>query len=148
MPPGGSISVGESVLYRQMAHADGSMMLYMELPVEELEKWPLLFRSIGYWGQASSFTTCMNVSENAPAANECVLPLQDMSSAASLQPFFSCILSEFRDPHLSWQDVVPQESDVSLDAASNTLKWNIYLWPLQVTRQSRQSKLLVRSPFP
>ena len=145
---GGSVFLGESVIYREMAHAQDSMMLYMELPLEEWEMWHLLFKGIGYWGQASSFATCLTISADAPVENECVLPLQDLSSSASLQPFFSCILSEFRNPHLSWQDVVPQEHDDPSETASNALKWDIYVWPLQVVRQSSRSTLLVRSPFP
>jgi len=143
---GGAISVGESVVYREMAHAEGSLMLYMELPLEEQDRWHLLFSSIGYWGQASSFTSCLQISKDAPVENECVLPLHEVSTSTALQPFFSCILSEFRTPSLSWHDVVPREEDGPSEPVSSVLKWEIYVWPLQVMRQTSRSKLLVRSP--
>ncbi len=66
---GKAVSVAESVVYREMAHAEGSLMLYLELPLEERDKWHLLLRSISYWGQASSFTTCLQISEDAPVEN-------------------------------------------------------------------------------
>ncbi len=144
---GKAASVVESVVYREMAHAEGSLMLYMELPLEEQDRWNLLLRSIGYWGQASSFTTCLQISKNAPVANECVLPLREVNTTTALQPFFSCILSEFRDSQLSWHDVVPHEGDGPSATANSAFIWEIYVWPLQVVRQTSRSKLLVRSPL-
>ena len=140
------VSVVESVVYREMAHAEGSLMLYIELPLEERDKWHLLLKSIGYWGQASSFTTCLEISEDAPVENECVQPLSEVSPSTALQPFFTCILSEFRSPSLSWHDVVQQEKDGPSELVSSMLKWEIYVWPLQVMRQTSRSTLLVRSP--
>ena len=122
-------------------------MVYMELPTEERDRWYLLFGSIGYWGQASSFTTCLEINEDVPVENECVQPLREVSTSTALQPFFSCILSEFRSPSLSWHDVVPQEDDGPSETTSSVLKWEISVWPLQVIRQTSRSTLLVRSPL-
>ena len=143
---GNAVSVAESVVYRQMAHAAGSLVVYMELPLEERDKWHLLFGSIGYWGQASSFTTCLQISEDAPVENECVQPLREVNASTALQPFFCCILSEFRTPSLSWHDVVPREEDDPSEPMSSMLKWEISVWPLQVMRQTSRSTLLMRSP--
>ena len=145
---GKAVSVAESVVYREMAHAESSLVLYIELPMEEQDRWHLLLRSIGYWGQASSFTTCLHVSEDAPVENECVLPLSEVSTSIALQPFFSCILSEFRASQLSWYEVVPQEGDGPSETGSSAFTWEIYVWPLQVIRQTSRSKLLIRSPLP
>ena len=67
----GRVSFGDSVVYRQMAHAQGTMTVYLELPRQERETWETLLRSVGYWGQANSFATCLEVSERAPLKNEC-----------------------------------------------------------------------------
>ncbi len=40
-------------------------------PRQERETWETLLRSVGYWGQANSFATCLEVSERAPLKNEC-----------------------------------------------------------------------------
>ena len=144
---GKAVSVAESVVYREMAHATGSLVLYIELPLEERDRWHPLLRSIGYWGQANSFTTCLQINKDAPVENECVQSLREVSTSIALQLFFSCILSEFRTPSLSWHDVVPQEGDGPSEQVNSMLKWEIYVWPLQVLRQTSRSKLLVRSPL-
>lgn len=76
---GERVLLGESVISRQMAHAEGSMMVYLELPRSEHDRWKKLLLSIGYWGQASSFTTCLEVSERHPLKDECAQPLQEVS---------------------------------------------------------------------
>ncbi len=62
----GHVSFGESVIYREMAHAEGTMTVYLELPLKECETGKTLLRNIGYWGQARSFATCLDVCEQAP----------------------------------------------------------------------------------
>jgi hypothetical protein len=142
----GSVSFGESVIYRQMAHAEGSMTVYVELPLEERERWETLLRSVGYWGQASSFATCLDVSERAPLTNECAQPLRALAEQSMLRPFFSCVLSEFRDAHVTWQEVVPFDGSHTR-MARHPLKLEVYVWPLQLVKQNGQNTLLIRSPF-
>jgi hypothetical protein len=50
----GRVAIGESVIYREMAHAEGAMTVYLEIPLEERDTWEILLRNIGYWGQACS----------------------------------------------------------------------------------------------
>src|SRR5262249_36911405 len=42
----GHVSFGESVIYREMAHAEGTMTVYLELPLEEHETGKILLRNI------------------------------------------------------------------------------------------------------
>ncbi len=142
----GHVSFGESVIYREMAHAEGTMTVYLELPLKEHETGKTLLRNIGYWGQASSFATCLDVSEQAPLKHECAQPLQVVGEQTLLRPFFSCILSEFRDSRVTWQEVVPFGA-LPTRASRNPLKLEVYVWPLQVVRQSGRNTLLIRSPF-
>lgn len=82
--------------------------------------------------------------ESSPLANECARPLQALSEHDSLNPFFSCVLSEFRDARVTWQEVVPfDESHTKM--TRNPLKLEIFVWPLQVVKQSGRSTLLLRS---
>ena len=143
----GRVSYGESVVYRQMAHAEGTMTVYLELPCQERKMWETLLWNIGYWGQASSFATCMEVYERAPLKNECAQPLEGLSEQSIIRPFFSCIHTEFRDVHVTWQEVVPFDSSHSV-TTQNPLKLELYVWPLRVVRQDGQNALLVRTPFP
>ena len=97
----GRVSFGESVVYRQMAHAQGTMTVYLELPRQERETWETLLRSVGYWGQASSFATCLEVSERVPQRHECAQPLHDKKRLCNSQANFSCSHTESRGsaPH-------------------------------------------------
>ena len=122
------------------------MTVYLELPLKEHETGKTLLRNIGYWGQASSFATCLDVSEQAPLKHECAQPLQVVGEQTLLRPFFSCILSEFRDSRVTWQEVVPFGA-LPTRASRNPLKLEVYVWPLQVVRQSGRNTLLIRSPF-
>jgi hypothetical protein len=142
----GHVAYQESVVYRQMAHAEGTMTVYLELPRQERTMWETLLQNIGYWGQASSFTTCLEVYERAPLKSECAQPLERLSEQKIIRPFFSCIHSEFRDAHVTWQEVVPFDGSHSR-TAHNPLKLEIYVWPLQVVRQDGQNALLMRTPF-
>lgn len=142
----GRVAIGESVVYREVAHAEGVMTVYLEISLEERNTWETLLRNIGYWGQASSFATCLEVSECAPETNECAQPLLAVGEYVLLQPFFSCILSEFRDSHVAWQEVVPPE-ETPAKTARNPLKLEVYVWPLQVAMRAGGSTLLVRSSF-
>jgi len=142
----GSVCFGESVIYRQIAHAEGSMTVYVELPLEERETWKTLLRSVGYWGQASSFATCLDVSERAPLKNECAQPLQALGEQSLVRPFFSCVLSEFRDARVTWQEVVPFDGSHTR-MARHPLKLEVYVWPLQLVKQNGRNTLLIRSLF-
>jgi len=143
----GHVSYQESVVYRQMAHAEGTMTVYLELPREEKKLWGTLLRNIGYWGQASSFATCLGVDDIIPLKSECAQPLEGLSEQNIISPFFSCIHSEFRDSQVTWQQVVPFD-DLHTRDVQNSLKLEVYVWPLQVVKQDGQNILLVRSPFP
>lgn len=142
----GETSFGESVIYREMAHAEGKMTVYLELPLREQETWETLLRCIGYWGQASSFATCLDVREQAPLKDECAQPLRGVDEGTMLSPYFTCVLSEFRDSHVAWQEVVPFDGS-RVRMMRNPLKLDVYLWPLRVVRQSGRNTLLIRTSF-
>jgi hypothetical protein len=142
----GLVSYRESVVYRQMAHAEGTLTVYLELPRHARKAWESLLWNIGYWGQASSFATCLEVNERAPLKNECAQPLEGLSEQSVIRPFFSCVHTEFRDAHVTWQEVVPFDGSHTR-TAQNPLKLEVYVWPLQVVRQDGQNTLLMRMPF-
>ncbi len=142
----GHVAIGESVIYREMAHAEGTMTVFLEIPLEERNIWESLLKGIGYWGQANSFAACLGVSERAPDTSECAQPLQAVGEHVLIRPFFSCILSEFRDPQVAWQEVVPPE-EAPAKTARSPLKLEVYVWPMQVAMRAGRSTLLVRSSF-
>jgi hypothetical protein len=102
--------------------------------------------TIGYWGQASSFATCLQVNERAPEPTECVQPLQSLGEQSLLRTYFCCVQSEFRDARVAWEEVVPFDGPRRRSGRS-PLKMEVYVWPLQAVRQDGTHTLLRRTPF-
>jgi len=142
----GHVTFGESIVYRQMAHAQGTMMVYLQVPLSQQETWEALLSNIGYWGQASSFATCLQVNECAPKPMECAQPLRSLGEESLLRPYFCCVHSEFRDAGVAWEEVVPFDGPPRRSGRS-PLKMEVYAWPLQAVRQDGPHSLLVRTPF-
>jgi hypothetical protein len=143
----GHVSYQESVVYRQMAHAEGTMTVYLELPLQERNMWETLLMNIGYWGQTSSFATCLQVQERAPLKSECVQPLEGLSERNVVRPYLSCLQSEFRDANVTWREIVPFDGLFS-PKVQKPLKLEVYVWPLQVVKQDGRNVLLARTSFP
>jgi hypothetical protein len=131
----------ESITVREMAHATEPMTIYIEVPSRQAEQYHLLLRAIGYWGQTDSLTYCVGITERAPKSGECIQPLRMLGSQRLLAPYFSCVASELSDPRPSWEEVTsPHLSRRN----SSPLQLDVYVWPLVITRQSREGKLLLR----
>lgn len=127
----------ESMTVREMAHASGFMTIYAEIPAHQEAWYRLIFRAIGYWGQAESLTTCVSITHQKPPSGECAMPLAAVGCHRPLQPFLSSIVSEFRDHHITWEEIITPDR-------TSPLRLDVYVWPLVVVRQSGAGKLLVR----
>src|ERR1700760_1693675 len=79
----------------------------------------------------NSYATCLAVHESPPMVEECAQPLRTVSEQIQLRPFFSCILSEFRDASVPWQEVIAYD-ELPKGSTRNPLKLEIYVWPLQI----------------
>jgi hypothetical protein len=97
----------------------------------EADRWQQLFKAIGYWGQTSSLAWCTQVEEQKPSFQKCAIPLRQWTNAGSLPPFYSCILSEFQDTALSWENFLSAVGE----ASSKCLRLEAYLWPMILTEQ-------------
>ncbi len=126
-----------------MAHAQGPISIYINVPLHMQETFRHLLRMIGYWGQASSLAWCTEIERDAPSLQECVLPLHLFSSQIPLGSFFSSILSEFRNGSVTWKEVMP----VLGERSANPLRMDVHVWPLLLTEQHRGGKLFVHTPF-
>lgn len=138
------MQITEAPISREMAHADGPLTIYLWVPKAEAAMWQELLLAIGYWGQTSSLACCLRVEERVPSLQECIVPLRQWISRGPLQTFFSCILSEFRDASLTWEDLLPVVGTPS----RSILRLEVYLWPLIVEEQRGSGKVLVRTLFP
>ncbi len=75
--------------------------------------------------------------------DECVVPLRFFQNDIQVRLFYSSILSEFKNPDLSWDDVMPDARGQS----RSPLRLDVYVWPLVEQVQHGSGKLLVRQAF-
>jgi hypothetical protein len=133
----------ESVILREMAHATEPLTVYIEVPPCEEERFRRLLQAVGYWGRTDSLTYSMSITQHVPDSSICVSPLRTLQNNYSVRQFFACVLTEFRDHRVTWQEIVPT-SDTSKNQA---FRLDVYVWPMIVAYKQSGSKLLVRHPF-
>ncbi len=136
-------TIQESIIVREMAHAAGPMTVFLQIPEAAEQRMHVLLRTIGYWGQSSSFASCMAISRTLPRPGECAIPLNLLDDTIPLRPFFSCLVTEFRSNQVSWYDVVPGSDRPKTSA----LRLDHYLWPMIMDYRQGTAKLLVRTPL-
>jgi hypothetical protein len=129
----------ESVVVREIAHAQGHLIVYLEVPLQEEVLYRQILQTIGYWGQTSSFAYCIEITHEEPQPGTYAIPLSNFGGREPLQPLFLCLLTEFRKPGLTWQEIDPafhvnQRKAFHLD---------IYVWPMIVERKQNGSQILV-----
>jgi hypothetical protein len=121
----------EAPISREMAHAEGPVTIYLRVPLSLREPFSQVLSMIGYWGQASGLAWCQSIQVQAPPPEQCVRPLRLFPEQVSLRPFFSCILSEFRNPEVAWEEVMPVLSTRN----KNPLRLDVYVWPLALSQE-------------
>lgn len=136
--------VQESLMLREMAHAQGVLTVYLQIPEAEAPRVQALCQAIGYWGQTDSLASCVAVSQSEPPEGECVLPFQECPWATRLHPSFSGLATEFRDQDVSWEEVTIAPSGRGRKNSLPALVLDLYLWPLILLRQSDGQKLFRR----
>lgn len=141
---GESASMTGSLFYREVAQAEGALTVYVQVPAAKADPFRELLMTIGYWGQTDSLTMCLAVEEAAPNQNECALPLRLLQARSPVGVFFPSILAEFRQPDLSWEEIVPEAGG---QEGSPPFSIEVYVWPLVVVKRAAGSKMLVRHSF-
>ena len=139
----GNIQVNEAPILREMAHAEGPMTLYLHVPRKQEAQWRDLLHMIGYWGQTDSLAICLSIDRAGPDEDECGRPLQEVLSAHPLHAYFPCLLTEFRDHRVTWEEILPDAPRSRL----SPLQYSIYVWPLKRIKQHAGGTLFVRTAF-
>lgn len=134
-----------SLQYREVAHAQGALSIYIQIPKSSTQHFQELLMAIGYWGQTDSLTMCLAVEEAAPNQSECLLPLRLFQGSGPLGAFLPCVLADFRQPGLTWEEVVPTAGERGGEELP--LAVEVYIWPMQIVKRSSGNTLLVRHPF-
>lgn len=133
----------ESITTREVAQASGVMTVYLQTPASAEQHMRALLQAIGYWGQSSSLASCLSIAQTSPNPGECAVPLFSLDPSQPLQPFFSCLATEFSSRHLLWYDIVPEEGRRKTKAPQIA----IYVWPMIIDYRHGTEKLLVRVPL-
>jgi hypothetical protein len=137
-PPRPQSGVEESIICREVAHASGPMTVYLQTPGRQVEDCCWALKSVAYWGQASSLTWCTRVQPATPQDGEVAVPFRSLNVAYPIQRFFACIVSEFRDAQVEWEEVMP----VLRTGKANAIRMELYLWPLVIGEQHGSDRIL------
>lgn len=130
----------ESITYRE-CHAEGVMTIYVKVTRDNQNVFKIVLKSIGYWGQSNSFTSCMEIRDQSPKSGECAIPLRHLNTSQSIQNFFSCIVSDFRDLQVSWEETQP----ILTPNKTPALRHELFVWPMIIERHGSGKLLRYRS---
>jgi len=125
----------ESIGYREFAHAEGSLVIYLEVPALLQRIFVELLSAIGYWGQGSSLTYCKQVYEEKPKTEETVRPLDEMAGA-SIGNRVTAFMTDWRKKDTTWEMVIGHESDQFLET-------KLFVFPPEVCEQQSKGQWLV-----
>ena len=131
-----------SLSYREFCHAEGSMTVYMKVPLDYEDAIKEILEGVGYWGQANSLACCIRTSRSMPKVGDFAIPLRSLGPAQSIQRFFACIVSDFRSTTVKWDEIMPDVLDPNRKGLGGLLL-ELYLWPMIISEQHSGGKLLV-----
>lgn len=123
--------------YREFCHAEGPLTVFVKIPIEFEAEIAGILADISYWGQADSFATCLNIDRRAPQAGYYAVPLDTVQMAGRLQPFWCCLLTEFRDTQVEWTEV----TSVEKGRDSQPIMPQLFIWPLALSEQHSSHRL-------
>lgn len=132
----------ESLVYREMAHAHGTMTVYVEASPAHADALGRALMAVGYWGRADSLAWCAGVRRGAPPRGECATPLSSMDAGRPLRPYVTTIVSEFDSGRVEWDDVMPSAS-----GRRDAIRMDLYVWPLVVAARHDAGRVLHRRPL-
>jgi hypothetical protein len=137
---GAECRLDSSILYREHAHAAGTLTVFVHIPMQYEPALQTSLTNIGYWGQSSSLACCVDVRREVPDLGECPVPARAMTGQLPLQPFLTCLMTEFRDAEVGWDEVVSGVQTGVEDA----LRLELYIWPMVVYERQRANTYLLR----
>ena len=122
----------ESVIYREIAHCEGPLTIYLNIPTFYKTTITTIMKVIGYWGQAHSLAHCLQVSECKPINGECAVALSSLQ-LLPLENLFACFVTEFRENEVQWASILPA---IASSTGNIFLTTMLHLWPLIIEHQS------------
>jgi hypothetical protein len=109
-----------------VAHAMGSMTLYLRVPKQHESIYRELLTAIAYWGTADSLACCEHVYRAVPVTTECSMPLRQFVRPTAIRMLFTCLAAEFYDEQIEWHDIMPAIDRNQRDV----IRIEVYVWPM------------------
>lgn len=134
------IRLDESLVYREVIHAIGPMTVYVKIPSESEADYREMLMAIGYWGQADSLACCLGAHHTAPDLSQCAMPLHSMCARQSLHQRFACVVSEWRDTQVEWEEVMP----ILTTRKTTAIRLEVHVWPMVMCECHQGGRLLRR----
>jgi len=137
LKPAKKQAMRETIGYREFAHTKDIMTIYFQIQNNTRNMFAELFDSIGYWGQASSFATCIRIYEEEPSQKEIIQPLINFQAIGfEMKQVFTSFVSEWMYEKVFWKEIIGIQP-------SPFIKTKVYIYPLAFCeRQSTDSRLL------
>jgi hypothetical protein len=126
----------QSMSVREHAQAMDSLHIYIECLEKEEAVISNLMSMIGYWGEGDSLAQCNCIKLANPITEECARKL-DTIAPFGLRGYELCYLTNLRS-NITWHDVI----------AGKGIYLSLYVLPMTVTKQSRNSRTLMFNKLP
>lgn len=117
----------DSIGYREFAHAEGVLTVYIAIPPEFQAVFTELLYAVGYWGQGSSLAVCTQVSLSRPLSQEVLQPLGALPTQP-IRHYATAFLTEWTDTAASWTAVTENETPTCFTPG-------LFILPLEVSER-------------
>jgi hypothetical protein len=131
----------ESVGYREFAHADDPLTIYIKVPQKLVGAFHGSLQMISYWGQGNSLAYCSGILCTSPKEGQYAIPMRVLDNTQVLQRWTPCIVTEFRDKYVAWDEIVPGENI----GHSTAIVLEVYAFPMVSVERRGHSRLLTAS---
>ena len=86
----------------------------------------------------------MSVRCEAPPPGEYVVPVESVKEHLPLQPFLTCLTTEFRDARVDWDEILPEVRTGLVHA----IRVELCVWPMVVRERRQGDTYLLRRSLP
>lgn len=132
------ITLNEAPVQREMAHATGSLRIFVNVPLKQIDAFSTILMGVGYWGQTSGLVWCQEVQQALPNDEHCMTPLTHVDPSRQIGTLFTATTTEFRNGTVQWEELMPDHAAKHTHAIVPT----VYVWPLSICERHRGGTIL------
>ncbi len=129
----------ESIGYRELCHAQSCLTIFIQIPPGLNKIMTDTLSNIGYWGRGDGLAYCTTISQRQPIAGEYATPLASLPPGQRTQQNVVALMTDFRDNQVEWEELMPGGTK---NRRQSALRYEPYLWPLEIIEQHSTHRLL------